>query len=319
MSPISSLEFLDSDCNLEVITALLCALNSEHVFAFSARGCKLSQEMIATLLQPAAWLTRLEQLNLVATKLGEAGTEMISAVVRSSRTLSRLNISATGTSGKLLEKVALAVGKNRSLEQLRLGSNGISGQDMKPLVNALVQNRTIRLLYLGFNSLSGDTFLADYIRSPHCILSLLNLFDCKLTPSSLFTLFQALHTNRSLTEISLGENNISSPESALALSTMLTVNTTLQTLSLDNCDLGDKGAAELARSMESGRMRVRTLEVRFNGIRTKGAEALVRAAVEARKKGAMVERIDLWGNKVGMSSKLALLTAADSSGMKVGF
>ncbi|XP_029797338.1 NACHT, LRR and PYD domains-containing protein 3 isoform X2 [Suricata suricatta] len=153
----------------------------------------------------------LKKLWLVSCCLTSACCEDLASVLSTSQSLTRLYLgeNALGDSGVgiLCEK---AKHPQCKLQKLGLMNTGLSSGCCPALSSVLSSNQRLTHLYLQGNAL-GDTgvkLLCEGLLHPSCKLQILELDNCSLTSHCCWDLSTLLTSNRSLRDLSLGNNDL---------------------------------------------------------------------------------------------------------------
>ncbi|XP_072132694.1 NACHT, LRR and PYD domains-containing protein 3-like [Mobula birostris] len=211
----------------------------------------------------------IKHLNLESCYIGHEGLERLGPVIQKCQGLG-LNCNQLRDSGlKLLSEYLMK--PNCQIQILRLAMNGLTDYSADDLVSILHRSCSLQELDLNYNELgdSGVKVLSKALENPECKLIKLRLRANGLTTASAQDLASALGSNRWLTELELGNN-----------------------------DLGDAGVELLAEALINADSKLQTLDLWCNGLRDSSAERLAFTVVRNRSLPELI----LGENKLGDSA-----------------
>ncbi|XP_062895928.1 NACHT, LRR and PYD domains-containing protein 12-like isoform X2 [Mobula hypostoma] len=223
-------------------------------------------------------LYKCQELSLGWNKLEDSGVKLVSAVLRNPECkIQKLWLDNVGLTDSAVEDLASALSTNPSLTELDLGANklgdsgvklvsealrnpeckiqklgldnvGLTDSAVEDLASALSTNPSLTELDLGANKLgdSGVKLVSEALRNPECKIQKLWLYDVGLTANGAKDLISTLSTNRSLTELSLNDNNLGDSGVKLLSAALRISKCKLQKLWLRNVGLTDSGVEDLA-------------------------------------------------------------------------
>ncbi|XP_038656759.1 NACHT, LRR and PYD domains-containing protein 3-like isoform X1 [Scyliorhinus canicula] len=207
----------------------------------------------------------------------------------------RLARNNLGDSGMKLLSVALR-NQDCKIQKLELNNNALTVSCAEDLASALSINRSLMYLNLGYNNLgdSGIKLLSTALRNPDSKIQELSLSNNSLTDSCAEDLVFALSTNRALTDLNLGNNNLGdlgvkllsealrNPDCKIQklglynnaltdlcaqdLASALNTNQSLLDLNLDNNKLGDSGMKLLSAALRNPDCKIQILDLEKNGL-----------------------------------------------------
>ncbi|XP_055486672.1 NACHT, LRR and PYD domains-containing protein 12-like isoform X2 [Leucoraja erinacea] len=266
----------------------------------------------------------LMELNLGGNDLGDSGVKLVSAALRNQDCqIQRLQLQCVGLTDSGAEDLVSALSTNHSLMELeltenKLGDSGVklvSGALRKPdcklqklwlgrvgltdsgaedLVSALSTNHSLTELDLGGNGLgdSGVKLVSAALRNPDCKIQRLGLWAVGLTDSGADDLASALSTNRSLTELNLGDNELGDSGVKLVSAGVRNSDCEMQRLWLDSINLTDSGLDDLASAL-STKLSLLELELGSNSLTDRSVASLRRLILALPS----LERIRLGSNR----------------------
>ncbi|XP_032871979.1 NACHT, LRR and PYD domains-containing protein 3-like [Amblyraja radiata] len=223
------------------------------------------------------------ELNLGGNNLEDSGVKLVSAALRNQDCqIQRLQLQCVGLTDSGAEDLVSALSTNHSLMELELTENklgdsgvklvsaalrkpdckiqklwldavGLTDSGAEDLVSALSTNPSLTELDLVGNGLgdSGVKLVSAALRNPDCKIQILGLWAVGLTDSGADDLASALNTNRSLTELKLGNNELGDSGVKLVLAGVRNSDCEIQRLWLDSINLTDSGLDDLASALST--------------------------------------------------------------------
>jgi hypothetical protein len=191
-------------------------------------------------------------------------------------------------------------GNVKPVGALMLGSNSIKSAGIIEICESL-ENSQVHTLDLSDNEigLDGARAIAKLIASRSSTISKIDLSGTKLTDSTALPIFEALRSNKSVTELFLSRNNIKnckllaqvieesktlrivdlswnilSEKAGLEFANALTKAYSIQHLNLSFNSLGDRGAVAIAKAIPNVYSTFNYLNLSYNKITTIGGQAL---------------------------------------------
>ncbi|XP_057691049.1 NACHT, LRR and PYD domains-containing protein 12-like isoform X4 [Corythoichthys intestinalis] len=200
-------------CHLEVLNLSMCWI--------TRRGCISLTEVLKLNL------SHLQELDLNGNKLSDEGVEILSKGLSS---------------------------PNCILKVLHLRKCLVTKRGCVSLAEAFKLNTShLQELDLSLNDLSdeGVEILSKGLSSPHCILKVLHLSECKITKRGCVSLAEALKLNTShLQELDLSCNNLLDEGVENLSKGLASPHCILKVLRLSRCGIADKGCISLAKALK---------------------------------------------------------------------
>jgi Ran GTPase-activating protein (RanGAP) involved in mRNA processing and transport len=156
--------------------------------------------------------TTLKCLDLSCSNIGDSGASVIAASLQTNESLTALYLERNGIRGVGMAALSQALKQNVSLLELSIGWNTMATGSMASLANALKVNKGLTKLVLNRCSIhdKGVAILADSLKT-NTTLSSLDLRSNMIGDIGAMAIYDALlEYNTSLTNLSLGDNGISS-------------------------------------------------------------------------------------------------------------
>ncbi|XP_067833099.1 NACHT, LRR and PYD domains-containing protein 3-like isoform X2 [Heptranchias perlo] len=271
-------------------------------------------------------------LNLGGNKLGDSGVKLLSAVLRNPdckiQELGLYGNDLTACAEDLVSALStnwlltvLKLGDNKlgdsevkllfaalrnpdcKIQKLDLAGNGLTDSCTEDLVSALSTNRSLTHLNLNNNKLgdSGGKLLSVALRNPDCKIQKLCLWDVGLTDSCTEDLVSALSTNRSLTDLNLGNNKLGDSGMKLLSEALRNPDCKIQKLHLDRVGLTDSCTEDLVSALSTNRS-LTVLSLATNSFTDRSVPAL-RSLIQTCR---TLEWIWMWGNQFSSIGKRRL-------------
>ncbi|XP_053493248.1 NACHT, LRR and PYD domains-containing protein 12 isoform X2 [Ictalurus furcatus] len=223
---------------------------------------------------------KLEALRLVFCRISDEGCASLMSALRSNPShLRELNLSQNnlGDSGvKCLS--AVLENPHCKLEILKLCGCGVSDEGCAALASALRSNPShLRELDLSENKLqdSGVKCLSAGLENSHCKLEILGLYNCGVTGEGCAALASALRSNPShLRDLYLSQNKLGDSGVKRLSAVLENPLCKLEILGLRYCVVSDEGCAALTSALRSNPSHLRELYLSGNKIRDSGVKCL---------------------------------------------
>ncbi|XP_078087561.1 ribonuclease inhibitor-like isoform X2 [Mustelus asterias] len=201
-------------------------------------------------------LCEIQELWVDSNGLTSGGTkELLHAIVKN-QSVQLLSLSYNRV-GEATVKLLCDVLRKRccTIQYLRLCGTGLTSAYCRQLAWALSANRSLTLLDLDNNQL-GDSAVSNLcgaLMKPDCKIQTLRLGSNRLTALCSLELTRALHTNRSLRQLSLSYNRLGLPGLRRLSTALKGAACRIQKLELDDNGLRDACAEELATAFNGNR------------------------------------------------------------------
>ncbi|XP_072894820.1 NACHT, LRR and PYD domains-containing protein 3-like isoform X2 [Hemitrygon akajei] len=277
------------------------------------RNCSVQCE---GLLQLEPVLNKCQVLRLEGNNLGDSGVEILSKILTNS---------------------------DSKIQTVGLDNNNLTDACTKHLMSAIIENPSLTELELGYNSLGdpGAKQLFAALKSPECKIKEVRLKNNRLTSSCAEDLALTLRTNRSLTELDLGGNELGDSGVHLLCTSLMEPECKIQTLRLNNngltasCaeslaevfhrnnslkeldlghnELGDLGIKRLSSALRESDCPVQDLRVNDNGLTASCSEDLA----SALRTTPSLTRLEVGNNNLGDSGVKTLSTALKDPNCKM--
>ena len=168
--------------------------------------------------------SRVKELSLQNTEIGEPDCEALCELLKSSHSLQHLDIHQNNLSSESVASVITGLSHNSSLTKLDSSNSHFSMANLNSLASVL----------------------KDHSK---CTLTELKLWGCKISSEGAVELVAALSKNSTLKYLDLNHNPIDEEE-ASSMSDMLQHNTSLKELHLWDYSVGEKGIRQLINSLK---------------------------------------------------------------------
>nr|XP_061796656.1 uncharacterized protein LOC133588062 [Nerophis lumbriciformis] len=209
--------------------------------------------------------------------LDKHSCHLLASVLSSPSNLRHLDLSGNDLSYEGVEILSKGLASPRCILQvLRLINCGITKRGCAFLAEALQLNPSrLQELVLSGNHLSdvGVKILSKGLASPHCILQVLDLWDCKLRKGSCHPLASVLSTPSNLKHLDLSENNLSDEGVEILSKGLASTHCKLESLNLHDCNL-KKGSCRPLASVLRSSSNLKHLILYENDLSDEGVEIL---------------------------------------------
>ncbi|KAH8612570.1 putative Leucine Rich repeat [Trypanosoma vivax] len=230
--------------------------------------------------------------------IGKDGCDALANVVNVSVKLQLLDIRGNNLTPKCVRKLLKSISMSTSLTRLGLGSNKLGEEGAALLLRALEKNTHLTSLDISLNEIgpNGAKSIAQLLETPSSPLEKLQLYGNYLGCDGVVHITSALRRNRSLKELTLGNNNAT--DAAMSkVAEMLRDNITLSYLDLRLNTITASGARTLACDGLANNCFLQSLSLSGNPIGSVGAEQIFRALTGSQ--GPVLTRLDLSSCELG--------------------
>ncbi|XP_038656808.1 NACHT, LRR and PYD domains-containing protein 3-like isoform X2 [Scyliorhinus canicula] len=278
-------------------------------------------------------LHKCQKLRLILNNLGDSGVKLLSAALRNPDCkMQKLKLGNNALTDDCIEDLALTLRENQSLKNLDLGHNKLGDSGVKllsttlknpdckirklslcanaltsscaeDLASALSTNQSLTSLDLGYNKLefSGVKLLSVALMNPDCKIQKLGLAHNAITDSCVADLTSALSTNRSLTALILGHNELGDSGVKLLSVALRNLDCKIQELHLGKNGLTDSCIEDLTSALSTSHS-LMFLNLQSNSLTDQSVPALCRFIEDC----GSLQRIMLWDNQFSPSGKRQL-------------
>ncbi|XP_020859789.1 NACHT, LRR and PYD domains-containing protein 14-like [Phascolarctos cinereus] len=161
------------------------------------------------------------------------------------------------------------------LQKLVLAGCGLTDSACQDLSGALTSSRNLTCLCLAHNSLRDDgvKILSTALKLPECPLQRLTLWSCGLTAAGCRDLSAALLSNKNLTHLDLGENEVGDEGMKLLCAALGQPQCCLQALDVLVCFLTEACCQDLSDMLILNQS-LRSLNLGYNALKDEGVKLL---------------------------------------------
>ncbi|XP_051865121.1 NACHT, LRR and PYD domains-containing protein 3-like isoform X2 [Pristis pectinata] len=279
------------------------------VETLSFRGFRLTPVDCAVLSHVLGLCDTIKHLDLWNCHIGSEGLQRLGPGLHKCQEL-RLGSNNLGDSRVKLVSAALSDPECK-IQRLWLNHSDLNGPEAENLAYALTANRSLTELDLGGNTLgdSGVKLLSAALRNPECKIQRLWLWRVDLTDSGAEDLASALSTNRSLTELDLGYNDLGDSGVKLMCASLRDPECKIQKLDLSRVGLTDSGAVDLVSALGTNRS-LTELDLGYNELGDSGVKHL---SVALRDAECKIQRLGLTCNDLTASCAEDLASALSAN------
>ncbi|XP_043854809.1 NACHT, LRR and PYD domains-containing protein 14-like isoform X2 [Dromiciops gliroides] len=221
----------------------------------------------------------LQYLRLKSCGLTEACCPDLALALTANQSLSHLNLEGNQLLDSGMQVLCEALRRPENhLQKLVLPECGLTDVGCQDLSAALTSGRNLTHLCLAHNSLhdSGVKILSEALKCPECPLQRLTLWSCGLTAVGCQDLSAALCSNKNLTHLDLGENNLGDEGLKLLCAALGQPQCNLQALDLLVCFLTEACCQALSDALILNQS-LRSLNLGHNALKDEGVKLLCQA------------------------------------------
>ncbi|XP_044524359.1 NACHT, LRR and PYD domains-containing protein 14-like [Gracilinanus agilis] len=221
----------------------------------------------------------LQYLRLRSCALTEACCPDLALALTCNQSLSHLDMGGNQLLDRGVQVLCEALSQPKCrLQSLLLPACGLTAGVCQDLSAALTSNRSLTRLCLASNSLRDDGLkvLSTALKNPECPLQRLALWSCELTAEGCQALSAALHSNKNLTHLDLGENDLRDDGMKLLCEALRQPQCPLQALDMLVCFLTEACCQDLSDALILNQS-LRSLNLGHNALRDEGVKLLCKA------------------------------------------
>ncbi|XP_007506439.1 NACHT, LRR and PYD domains-containing protein 14 [Monodelphis domestica] len=221
----------------------------------------------------------LQYLRLRSCALTEACCPDLALALTCNQSLSHLDMGGNQLLDRGVQVLCEALSQPKCrLQSLLLPACGLTAGVCQDLSAALTSNQSLTRLCLASNSLRDDGLkvLSSALKSPECPLQRLALWSCELTAEGCQALSAALHSNKNLTHLDLGENDLRDDGMKLLCEALGQPQCPLQALDMLVCFLTEACCQDLSAALVLNQ-NLRSLNLGHNALRDEGVKLLCEA------------------------------------------
>ncbi|XP_074076165.1 NACHT, LRR and PYD domains-containing protein 14-like [Macrotis lagotis] len=221
----------------------------------------------------------LQSLRLKNCALTEACCPDLSLALTCNQSLTQLNLGGNQLLDTGLQGLSKALGQPENrLQKLVLAGCGLTENGCQDLSAALTSNRNLTHLCLAHNSLrdEGVKILSMALKCPECPIQRLTLWSCGLTSVGCQDISAALLSNKNLTHLDLGENDLGDEGMKLLCAALGQQQCNLQALDTLVCFLSE-ACCQAISDMLILNQNLQSLNLGHNAIKDNGVKLLCEA------------------------------------------
>lgn len=178
---------------------------------------------------------------------------------------------------------------------LNISNNDLTSFGMERLKDALIKTE-IQELDISSNPLGnqGLEYLGKYLENSNCVLSKLNVSECKFQGQGSVMLMHAIRRNSYMKSLIMDKNDVKTRNTTYITNGIYA---NLQYLSMVRCNIGDDAGVSVAEGVIRSKT-LKTVILPFNNLSDDSARAFSDAISKA---GCPLETLDLSYNKINDS------------------
>ena len=221
-------------------------------------------------------MTRLEELLLSGNTLGSGGAVEVIKALCGSR-VKQLWLWNTGIGEPDCEALCELLKSSHSLQHLDIDQNNLSSESVASIITGLSYNSTLTKLNISnshFSMANIDSLASTLKEHSKCTMVVLDLRECHIHSEGAMKLAAALCKNTSLKHLNLSHNPFGEDvKGVTAVAKMLIESKTLTVLKLEDCHISSGSAVELAAALHKNST-LKHLDLNYNPIGVEGASSM---------------------------------------------
>ena len=221
-------------------------------------------------------MTRLEELLLSGNTLGSGGAVEVIKALCGSR-VKQLWLWNTGIGEPDCEALCELLKSSYSLQHLDIDQNNLSSESVASIITGLSYNSSLTKLNISnshFSMANIDSLASTLKEHSKCTMVVLDLRECHIHSEGAMKLAAALCKNTSLKHLNLSHNPFGEDvKGVTAVAKMLIESKTLTVLKLEDCHISSGSAVELAAALHKNST-LKHLDLNYNPIGVEGASSM---------------------------------------------
>ena len=240
------------------------------VVYLSLHFCKIGNREVEMFTKCKVLTSSLQMLNLSDNNITHKGMESVTAIIKSSTSLTHFSI-ADNPIGDDGVRLVISPLKYIHLIQLNISRIGMTKVGACALSEYLKVNSSLQSLEISRNRIE-DSGLTEILNNLPSTLVRLIISDCHLTYNGAVSIGKVLSINKVLKYLEISSNYIGD-DGILAISHGLCINTTLIQLVARDCEFYSKGAESIAKMLQANKT-LKYLDISSNEVEDRGIKAI---------------------------------------------